>query len=217
MKFRENLIYLSSKYPEVSNYMISDLKFEEGIKILEKISNISGYSIDSIINSDLEAIQNSFSKTIKLLALDVDGVMTDGGMYYTESGDEFKKYNTKDGMAIRNLTSKGFPVCILSSGFNKNLIERRAKLLGIEKVFVGRGKKIEVLKNWCNELGMDMKSVSYIGDDINDLEIIKEAGLTACPRDAIDLVKSEVNIILSLNGGKGCIREFIDKYIKETK
>ena len=217
MYLQENISFLNTKNSSVKLEDIKSMSFIEGEKVLNSISEISGYSIDSLINTNIELKEKVETSNIKLLALDVDGVMTDGGMYYTESGDEFKKYNTKDGMAIKALTADGFDVCILSSGFNKNLIQRRAELLGIEKVFVGRGRKIEILKEWCKELNITMDNVAYIGDDKNDLEIIKEAKVTACPNDAIQLVKNEVNIILNQKGGKACIREFIDTYIKLTK
>ena len=217
MILQKNISFLASINSEIENSTISSLSFEKGSELLNSISESTGYSIDTLYNVDIELKQKAKSSDIKLLALDVDGVMTDGGMYYTEAGDEFKKYNTKDGMAIKKLTANGFHVCILSSGFNKNLIKRRAELLEIEKVFVGRGRKIEIIKGWCEEYNITMQNVAYIGDDINDLEIIKEAGFSACPNDAIQLIKNEVHVILDKKGGKGCIREFIDTYIKETK
>lgn len=217
MKIQKNISFLTKKHSELTSIEMDKLTLEKGIEELNKIAKISGYTLDTIFNEDIELKESVSLKKIKLLGVDIDGVMTDGGMYYTESGDEFKKYNTKDGMAIRALTSSGFTVCILSSGYNKNVIERRAKLLGIERVFVGKGKKIEVLKKWCDELNITMENVAYIGDDINDLQIIAEAGLTACPKDAIGSVKSKTDIILTKEGGRGCVREFIDTYIKETK
>src|ERR1035438_3800547 len=124
-------------------------------------------------------------KNIKFLVLDVDGVLTDGGMYYTESGDEFKKFNAKDGLAIRRLTKSGIPVGIISHGQLSKLINKRADLLGIEYVCVGMEmKKLDILKDWCNKLNIDLNDVAYIGDDINDLEIMHAVGVSACPDDA---------------------------------
>ena len=152
---------------------------------------------------------------IKLLILDVDGVMTDGGMYFTENGDQIKKFNTKDGMAIMHLTKKDFQVAILSSGFTNNMVQDRAKLLGIQKCYVGREKKISILNEYCKELSIELENVAIVGDDINDLEVIKNVGFSACPADAMDVVKSNVDVILNRKGGEGCVREFIDTYILE--
>jgi YrbI family 3-deoxy-D-manno-octulosonate 8-phosphate phosphatase len=150
---------------------------------------------------------------IKLLILDVDGVMTDGGMYFTEKGDQIKKYNTKDGMAILHLTKNEFQVGIISSGFSDNMVKKRAEMLGIQNCYVGRDKKIEILSNYCKELSIQLENVAIIGDDINDLEIIKNVGFSACPADAMDIVKTNVDVILNKKGGEGCVREFIDSYL----
>ncbi len=150
---------------------------------------------------------------IKLLILDVDGVMTDGGMYFTENGDQIKKYNTKDGMGIMHLTKSDFQVGIISSGFKDQMVKVRADLLGIQHCYVGRDKKINILADFCKTLGIDLENVAIIGDDINDLEIITKVGFSACPSDAVDVVKSNVDVILTKKGGEGCVREFIDSYL----
>lgn len=150
---------------------------------------------------------------IKLLVLDVDGVMTDGGMYITESGDHIKKYNTKDGMAIQYLKDNGIEPAIISSGFMPEMVRSRAKMLGIDKCYIGRDPKLGVLKNFCDEMNITLDQVGLIGDDINDLEMIKEIGFSACPSDAVNIVKSHVDVILSKKGGEGCVREFIDAYL----
>jgi YrbI family 3-deoxy-D-manno-octulosonate 8-phosphate phosphatase len=152
-------------------------------------------------------------KAIKLLVLDVDGVLTDGGMYFTESGDQFKKFNTKDGMAILHLTKNKFPVAIISSGFKADMVQRRAEMLGIQYCFVNRIPKIETLNSLCDELNLTLDNVAFIGDDINDLEVIKNVGFTACPRDAVNAIKSNVDVVLNKKGGDGCVRELIDFYI----
>ena len=152
-------------------------------------------------------------KAIKLLVLDVDGVLTDGGMYFTESGDQFKKFNTKDGMAILHLTKNKFPVAIISSGFKADMVQRRAEMLGIQYCFVNRTPKIETLNSLCDELNLTLDNVAFIGDDINDLEAIKNVGFTACPRDAVNTIKSNVDVVLNKKGGDGCVRELIDFYI----
>lgn len=153
---------------------------------------------------------------IRLLVMDVDGVMTDGGMYITESGDHIKKYNTKDGMAIQYLRKNGIEPAIISSGFKSEMVKTRAAMLGIDKCYVGRDPKIDVLKQFCEELGIDLENVALVGDDINDLEMINSIGFSACPSDAVNAVKSRVDIILSKKGGEGCVREFIDAYLLKS-
>jgi YrbI family 3-deoxy-D-manno-octulosonate 8-phosphate phosphatase len=150
---------------------------------------------------------------IKLLVLDVDGVMTDGGMYFTESGDQFKKYNTKDGMGIQHLVKNNFQLAIISSGYKSEMVKARAELLGIQFCYVGRENKMNVLLQHCQLLGIELENVAIVGDDINDLEIIKNCGFSACPSDAVNVVKSHVDVVLSKKGGEGCVREFIDTYL----
>ena len=151
---------------------------------------------------------------IKLLILDVDGVMTDGGMYFTENDDQLKKFNTKDGMGILELTkNKIVEVGIISSAFKGNAVRNRAEMLGIKRCYVGRDPKMDVLESWLDELGISMEEVAIIGDDVNDLPIMMKAGFSACPSDAVQVVKQHVNLILSTKGGQGCIREFIDNYL----
>jgi YrbI family 3-deoxy-D-manno-octulosonate 8-phosphate phosphatase len=140
--------------------------------------------------------------------------MTDGGMYFAESGDQFKKFNTKDGMGIIHLVKKGFQVGIISSGFKDVVVSARAEMLGIQRCYVGREPKIDILKKWCQELNFSLDEIAMIGDDINDLEIMRLIGFKTCPKDAVEVVKKEVDLILSKKGGEGCVREFIDNYLE---
>ncbi len=179
-----------------------------------KISEFTQIKIDDLIYKDLakiEKIKENFD--LKFLVCDIDGVLTDGGMYYSQSGDEMKKFNTKDGIAIKNVIKNGIKVGFLSSGINANIIENRAKLLEVEYVYVGTWKKLEILQKWCEELNINLKNVAYVGDDINDIDVIKNVGLSACPSDAIDSVKKETDIILSKKGGDACLREFVDEWL----
>ena len=131
---------------------------------------------------------------IKFLGLDVDGTLTDGGMYYTESGEEFKRFDTKDGRGVIELQKQGVEVGLLSSGFKTKIIEGRAKTLSIKRYYVGTDPKINILEKWCDEMGIDMKQVAYIGDDINDRDIINAVGFTACPADAMPARKEIVEV-----------------------
>lgn len=153
---------------------------------------------------------------IKMLILDVDGVMTDGGMYFAESGDQFKKFNTKDGLGIISLTKRGFQVGIISAGFRDVGVSARAEMLGIQRCYVGREPKINILTKWCEEMNISMDEIAMIGDDINDLEVMHRIGFKTCPSDAVEVVKKEVDLILSKPGGKGCVREFIDNYLENN-
>ena len=193
---------------------------------VDHVNELSIYDLEAIAEEyviDLNALlfKNSFKsnhlksrlENIKLLVLDVDGVMTDGGMYFTESGDQFKKFNTKDGMAILHLTKSDFQVAIISSGFRGESVHRRAEMLGIQHCTVSRDSKMDTLNKLCSTLGIGLENVAMIGDDVNDLAVIEKIGLAACPRDAVNSVKQVCDIILTLKGGQGCVREFIDQYI----
>jgi len=208
---------------------ISISEFEHIIKIpkikiidptpneLVEISNFFNISIDSLCKIKSINMNKIVTRDIKLLILDVDGTMTDGGMYFTENGDQFKKYNTKDGMAIKNITKKGIQVGIISHGHKTKVVQDRADLLGIQKVYVGRDDKTTILKNWCTELNIKMNQVAYIGDDINDAKVMQEVGLSACPVDAVRSIQSIADVILSRKGGDACVREFIDEFILLTE
>lgn len=191
-----------------------DNVFEMAISDLETISE--EYDVDLQVLLFSPIFENEFLTTklkeIKLLILDVDGVMTDGGMFYTENGDQFKKFNAKDGMAIMHLRQKGFPVGIISSGFFGEAIKKRAEVLNIDLCYIGRDPKIAILQTWCSELGISLKNVAIIGDDINDLEVMEHVGFSACPADAVSIIKKQADLILTRKGGKGCVREFIDTY-----
>ncbi|MFZ5552383.1 MAG: HAD hydrolase family protein [Bacteroidota bacterium] len=170
-------------------------------------------SIDVLVRGHLSSIEEIKSKKIKLLILDVDGVMTDAGMYYSESGDEYKKFNAKDGIVLKHLGEKGIKTGIISHGINKNLITRRASLLKIDFIEVSNLPKLDVTQAWCAQLGIELENVAYIGDDFNDEELMKKVGLSACPADAAGRIKMISHIILQTKGGEGCIREFVDNYL----
>ena len=137
-------------------------------------------------------------------------------MYFTESGDQIKKYNTKDGMGIMKLQEQGIQVAFLSSGFTNKMIQNRAEMLGVKLCYVGRDKKLDILDHWRTDLELSFDQIAYLGDDINDLECIRKVGFTACPSNALNAIKTEVDVILSLKGGEGCARQFIDNYLLES-
>jgi YrbI family 3-deoxy-D-manno-octulosonate 8-phosphate phosphatase len=155
-------------------------------------------------------LKKPFPSDIKLLILDVDGVMTDAGMYYSENGDMMKKFNAKDGMGILQLTKTGFQVGIISSGFKGELVKKRADTLKIQHFYLGREHKLDILKQWCEKLNISLAQVAMIGDDVNDLEVMQAIGFSACPADATTKILEQVDCILSKKGGEGCVREFIE-------
>lgn len=145
---------------------------------------------------------------IKLFATDVDGVLTDGGMYYTQSGDEFKKFNTRDGMGIQLLRENGLKTAIITSE-NTFIVQKRAEKLKIDFLRQGVKDKLTCMEEICSDLNIRLENVAYIGDDINDIELLKNVGLGACPNDAMPEVQKLQNIIkLDTAGGKGAVREF---------
>ena len=152
---------------------------------------------------------------IKLLALDVDGTLTDGGIYMTESGDQFKKFNAKDGTGIRYLLKNGIQVGLISASMKQRIVYERAELLGIPYCYVGDEDKAIVLDRWLQELNISAEQVAFVGDDVNDSSIIKKVGLSACPADAVDAIKKIVDVVLTKTGGEACVREFIDTYLAD--
>lgn len=154
-------------------------------------------------------------KQIKLFLSDVDGVMTDAGMYYTESGDEFKKFNTHDGMGFNLLSQAGIKTGIITTEQTK-IVERRAAKLKIDYVYQGAGfgGKLNAAKEICEKENISLDEVAYIGDDINCIELLQAVGIAACPANATQQVKVIPGIIhLTRSGGDGAVREFIDNYI----
>lgn len=150
---------------------------------------------------------------IKLLVLDVDGTLTDGGVYIDSNGVQSKKFHIRDGMGITLLHEKGLPVGILSHSRSKTILDERARMLGIERVYSGKEPKLEVLSRWLLELNLTFEQVAYIGDDVNDLEVLEKVGFSACPHDAHFSLVKVVDVVLQRNGGQGCVREFIDRFL----
>lgn len=197
----------------LNRYNVSDLK-QLTIAQLEHLCLELKCSFENILLFP-QFVDRLKMRKVKLLILDVDGVMTDAGMFFTESGDQFKKYNAKDGMAIMALTKANFQVGIISSGFKQEMVKARADLLKVQHIYVGRDPKMLILSDWCAKLGLSLEEVAIIGDDINDLEVMQNVGFSACPADAVPKVKRQVDLVLQTKGGHGCVREFIDNYLTE--
>ena len=169
---------------------------------------------ENLMRKHVLSKEKTYNK-IKLFLSDVDGVLTDGGMYYSENGDELKKFNTRDGMAFQLLQEAGIKTGIITSE-NTNITERRAKKLNVDYIIQGeRGKgKLAAVQKLCDGLGISLLETAYIGDDINCKELLENVGLAACPADAVQEVKIISGIMcLNKNGGYGCVREFVDKVL----
>ena len=148
----------------------------------------------------------------------VDGTMTDGGMYYSESGDELKKFNTRDGMGFQLLHQAGIKTGIITSE-NTKILENRAQKLKIDYLRQSKrdGGKVAAAQEICDELGITLSNVAYIGDDINCYDLLSQVGYPACPADAQPKVKSICDIqLMTMNGGYGCVREFVDRILDDN-
>lgn len=153
---------------------------------------------------------------IRLVVLDVDGTLTDGGVYIDNNGVESKKFNIKDGAGIVLAKEKGIEFMILT-GRKSYCVEKRAGELKIKYIFQGIQNKLSFLKDFLIKEGIPSKEVAYMGDDINDLDCINFVGFSACPNDAVMKVRTHVNFISHFNGGHGAVREFCDFIVENTK
>lgn len=155
--------------------------------------------------------------SVKLFLCDVDGTLTDGGMYYSENGDEQKKFNTRDGMGFQLLHKSGIKTGIITSEITK-IVENRAKKLKVDFLYQGKrdGGKLAVAKEICERLGITLDEVSYIGDDVNCVELLDAVGMKACPIDACEEVKAIAGIrVMKKRGGDGCVREWVEMLLKK--
>lgn len=171
--------------------------------------------LENLMRKHILSGKKMYSKPIKLFLCDVDGTLTDGGMYYSEAGDELKKFNTRDGMGFQLLREAGIKIGIITSE-NTTIVENRAKKLKVDYLYQGKcdGGKLSGAKEICKEMGITLEEVAYIGDDINCFELLSNVGLAACPADADEHVKNVSGIIvLTRKGGEGCVREFISHII----
>lgn len=190
---------------------------------LYEMPEYSGFEIDeqddwviceSLMDRHGYKVLRDFSK-VKLFLTDLDGVLTDAGMYYSENGDELKKFNTLDGMGLQLLKKAGIPVGIVTAE-NRQLNQRRAEKLGLDILRQGVKDKITVVKEICREHGLDLSEVAYVGDDINDFEVLSSVGFPACPASAVKKIRTISGIFkLSKSGGQGVIREYADHILSD--
>lgn len=193
---------------EMPEYTANEIDEPSDWLILENIMS------KKILNKD-----KSNNKQIKLFLCDVDGTLTDGGMYYSERGDELKKFNTRDGMGLQLLREAGIKIGIITSE-NTRLVENRAKKLKVDYLRQGKkdGGKLATILDICSEMNITIDEVAYIGDDINCIPLLQSVGMKACPSDATEKVKEIQGIqVMSKKGGYGCVREFSELVIKSNK
>ncbi len=155
----------------------------------------------------------SKAKKIKIVLTDVDGVLTDGGMYYTASGDSMKKFHARDGMGVTLLKKRGIPTIIVTKESNK-IIRQWAKKMNIAKLYDGILDKSLIIKIVCKTYNVTTEQICYIGDDVNDLNLLKKVGFSASPNDAIMEARKISDFKCKNNGGCAAFRELVDFIIK---
>lgn len=164
------------------------------------------------MNENLEL--KAKAKKIKLMAFDVDGVMTDNSLYFDENGVEIKRFNGKDGQGIELLHKAGIIPAIISKR-NNGTITHRADVLGIMELHIGvKISKKEILDEIVEKYGFGYDEISFMGDDLPDICVLESVGLACCPADAVDEVKSASDFISSRRGGEGAVRELCEFVLK---
>lgn len=153
-------------------------------------------------------------KLPKLILTDIDGVWTDGGMYYDQTGNEWKKFHTYDSAGVLLAHKFNIPVGIIT-GEETEIVRRRAEKLKIDFLFQGVKNKVAVAKELCNKLNIELEEVAYIGDDINDIELLRIVGLSGVPSSAPSYVQDLASVHLSKKGGEGVFREFVEYILIE--
>jgi len=146
---------------------------------------------------------------IRMLVLDVDGVLTDGRLYFDNQGNEMKAFCTRDGLGLRALQSQGTELAFIT-GRQSEIVARRAAQLGITRVYQGRNDKLNAFNDLLSDTGMDEQKVCYAGDDWIDIPVLDRVGLSVSVADADPVVKNRVHWVTSLGGGKGAVREICD-------
>ncbi len=164
-----------------------------------------------MVSLQLEELRNR-AKKIKLVISDNDGVFTDNGVYYSERGEEMKRYSIRDGMGVERLRNIGIDTAIMTGEVSPSIM-KRAEKLGMKRLYLGVKDKLAMLATLLEETGLQKHELAYIGDDVNDREIldaIAPFGLTGCPRDATIFVEPSVHYRSAADGGYGAFRDFAE-------
>ncbi len=164
----------------------------------------------------MSATHQAILRQVKLFATDVDGVLTDAGMYYGESGEELKKFHTRDGMGLKLIQEQGVVTAFITRE-NTKIVARRGKKLGIQEVFQGAIDKVLVLSQLSKKYNIPFGQMAYMGDDVNDVAALKRVGFSAAPADGIQEVCDAVHYVCEKKGGEGAVREVIDMILSAKK
>ena len=150
---------------------------------------------------------------INTFIFDVDGVLTDGIVHVTETGEQIRQFNIKDGYAMKLALNQGFNMAIISGGTSQS-VALRLNALGVRHVFLGVDSKVEIFNQFLQSQCISAEQILYMGDDIPDFSVMKMAGLATCPADAVEEIKTIAHYISPKNGGKACVRDVIEKTLK---
>ncbi|RLD30191.1 MAG: 3-deoxy-D-manno-octulosonate 8-phosphate phosphatase [Bacteroidetes bacterium] len=161
----------------------------------------------------MEKIYKEYLQHITTFIFDVDGVLTDGTVIVTTSGEMLRKMNVKDGYALKTAVDNGFNVCVISGGSNEG-VRKRLQGLGVTDIYLGTQNKIEQLDEYLDIYNIKAENVLYMGDDIPDVPVMKLVGLPCCPQDAVPEIKAFSKYISHKNGGKGAVRDVIEQVLK---
>ncbi|RKY40644.1 MAG: acylneuraminate cytidylyltransferase [Candidatus Omnitrophota bacterium] len=191
----KNRLYGNIGVYEMPEYTYNELDSELDWQILENLA----YKVK-------EFYLTYWLKNIKLLGLDVDGVLTDGGVYHSKDGEEFLKFNRIDGKGIELVRKSGIDVVVISSE-NLPIIRKRCDKLRIKEVYTGVRDKLAVLKKTVEKKNLKPSEIAFIGDDVQDIPVMEWAGFSAAPSNALDIVKIKANYVCKRKGGEGAVRE----------
>ena len=151
-------------------------------------------------------------KKIKNFVFDVDGVFTDGSIVVDSNGNELRIFSTRDGIAVKLASDKGYNICVISGGNNEG-VRKRLNRLGVKSVFLGVDDKIKVFRDYLKENNIELEETSFMGDDLPDIKILELVGLSCCPNDAAPEVRNIVDYISNKKGGNGCVRDIIEQVL----
>jgi 3-deoxy-D-manno-octulosonate 8-phosphate phosphatase (KDO 8-P phosphatase) len=151
----------------------------------------------------------------KIVFTDIDGVWTDGGMYYDQKDNEWKKFNTRDSAGVLFLRHLNIPLVVLT-GEQTQIMSRRAEKLKIEHCVQGVKNKVEEAQKWLERRNLNWDEAAYIGDDLIDARLLDKVGFSACPADAVEYIKERVDVVLKHKGGEGAFREFVEVILSQS-
>ncbi len=158
-------------------------------------------------------LTSSMNKLPKIIFTDIDGVWTDGGMYYDQTGNEWKKFNTADSMGVNIARYFDIPVVIIT-GEDTQIVKNRAAKLQIQHLYMGITDKLAVAQQVCQQMGVSLSECAHIGDDLNDLALLRQVGFSAAPANAPDYIKDAVHHITQKAGGDGAFRDFVEHIVR---